>query len=386
MTPSSRKRDRKTLAIFSSASFLHDMGADMVFAVWPLFLTNVLGASMSVVGFVDGLGDAVVSLSQAAAGYWSDKIHKRKPFIWGGYALGALARIGYALSNTWQMVIPFRILDRAGKMRGSPRDAILSELSSDANRGKNFGILRASDNLGAVTGIVLALVLLPLLGFRTLFVLAACPSLLAAFLIVRYVKEKSVPKAQALKHVRFKLSRKAKIFFVATAFGELGVFSYSFLLLAARSLGWNDLSVPALYLVFNVVAAGLSYPLGALSDSLSRRAVLWFSYACWLLCCTLFLIDHSQLVIVLALILYGVYRAGTDTVQKAMMAELAPKEALATTLGAYQLLIGLCALPSSFVAGLLWDNYGMQSSFLWSSVLVVIAATLLLFIRQKRIS
>src|SRR3989344_605705 len=118
------KGNNRVIGVLSLASFLHDVGSDMVFSVWPLFVTQVLGANMAVLGLIDGVGDAVVSLSGAAGGYLSDKLRKRKIFVWTGYLFGGIARIGYALSPSWQWLIPFRLLDRSGKIRSAPRDAI----------------------------------------------------------------------------------------------------------------------------------------------------------------------------------------------------------------------------------------------------------------------
>ena len=163
---------KKTLGAFAAASFLNDLGSDMVYALWPLFVTETLNAPMSALGFIDGLGDALVSLSYAVSGYLSDRLGKRKVFVWTGYLCGALSRLGYAISATWQQLIPCRIVDRAGKMRGAPRDAIIADLSTRENRGAHFGFLRAMDHLGAVCGILLAILLVARVGYRTLFFLA----------------------------------------------------------------------------------------------------------------------------------------------------------------------------------------------------------------------
>jgi len=63
-----QKETRKTVRTFAFASFLNDLGSDMIYPVWPLFVTSVLGANMTVLGFIDGLGEAIVSISQAASG------------------------------------------------------------------------------------------------------------------------------------------------------------------------------------------------------------------------------------------------------------------------------------------------------------------------------
>ena len=82
MEPADKK---KTIRTFVWASFLNDMGSDMIYPVWPLFVTTVLNANMAALGFLDGLGEALVSISQAVSGYLSDKLKRRKVFIWTGY-------------------------------------------------------------------------------------------------------------------------------------------------------------------------------------------------------------------------------------------------------------------------------------------------------------
>ena len=170
------KKNKKVVRTFALASFLNDFGSDIIYPIWPLFVTSFLGANMLFLGFVDGLGVAIVSISQAVSGYLSDRVGRRKMFIWTGYLFGSFSRIGYALSRTWQWLVPFKILDRSGKMRGSPRDAMVADASTDENRGSNFGFLRAMDHLGATCGIITSILLFPLLGYQNLFLMAAVPS------------------------------------------------------------------------------------------------------------------------------------------------------------------------------------------------------------------
>jgi len=46
--------------------------------------------------------------------------------------------------------------------------------------------------------------------------------------------------------------------------------------------------------------------------------------------------------------------------------------------------IGLCALPASVGAGLLWDRFGMQAPFILSLVLTAVSAGLLTFVKEKK--
>ncbi|MDI6802033.1 MAG: MFS transporter [Thermodesulfovibrionales bacterium] len=240
-----KKKAKKTVRTFALASFLNDLGSDMIYPIWPLFVTSVLGANMAVLGFIDGLGEAIVSVSQAASGYISDRIRKRKVFIWVGYLFGSLSRVGYAISSVWQHLIPFRILDRAGKIRSAPRDAIIADISTKENRGKNFGLLRAMDNLGAVCGIIGCILFFGLLGYRNLFLLAAIPSAIGALLIFSLIKERKLADVRIYNGLALKdLDKNFKLFLLLSSFFALGSFSYSFLLIYAKEFGFQVTDIP----------------------------------------------------------------------------------------------------------------------------------------------
>jgi MFS family permease len=369
---------KKTVRLFAWASFLNDLGSDMIYPIWPLFVTTILGANMAALGFIDGLGDAIVSISQALSGYWSDKIKKRKIFIVIGYMCGSLSRIGYALSTVWQHLIPIRILDRAGKIRSAPRDAIIADISTKENRGANFGLLRAMDNLGAIFGIVISIILMNILSLRTIFYLAAIPSMIAVLLIAVAVKEKKTDGQKIFKGVRFKdFDKNFRFFLVLSAIFSLGSFSYSFLLIYAKEYGIGVSAIPAMYLLFTGVAFLVSIPFGRLSDKIGRKVVVIISFILWGLTCLAFILSHSYVAFIISFALYGAHRGAIEAVQKAFVSELAPPEYRASALGGYQMVIGLCALPASLMAGLLWESIGIQAPFILAIGLTLISGLML---------
>jgi MFS family permease len=378
------KKKRKTLRTFAIASFLNDLGSDMIYPIWPLFVTSVLGANMAVLGFIDGLGEAFVSLAKAVSGYWSDRIRKRKIFIWTGYLMGSASRIGYALSSMWQHVIPFRILDRAGKIRSAPRDAIIAEISTNENRGRNFGLLRTMDNLGAVCGITICLLLFNLLGYRTLFFIAAVPSLIGVILILFQIKERRNIDAIIFKGLSLKeLDLNFKLFLLLSSIFALGTFSYSFLIIYAKEYGFKVGWIPVLYLVFTAVASLFSLPFGRLSDRTSRKFVLILSFIFWIVVCLSIILAHSRVTIILAFVFYGLHKGAMEPVQKTLVAELAPAAYKASVLGGFQMVIGLCAFPASFLAGILWEKIGIFVPFYFSLGLTIIACTMMMFVNKK---
>lgn len=374
---------RRFMAVFSTASFLNDFGSDMIYPIWPLFVTIYLGANVEVLGLIDGLGDAVVSISQAGSGYLSDKVRKRKIFVGVGYIFGAVSRTGYALSTMWQHLIPFRILDRSGKIRGAPRDAIVADISTDENRGRNFGLLRAMDNLGAVCGIITCILLFSLLGYKNLFLLASIPSIVGTVLIIVFIKDrktKGIYKGLSLKDLTFNL----KLFLLLSALFALGSFSYSFLLVYAEGVGFATGFIPVLYLVFTAVASMVSLPFGNLADRLGRKTVLILAYIFWGLVCLGFIYTTSLVGVAFLFVVYGLHKGAIEPVQKAFVSELSPIDYRASMLGTFQMVVGLCALPASLIAGSLWISLGRLAPFYFSLSLTTPAIVLMLFVREKR--
>ncbi|MFA6399612.1 MAG: MFS transporter, partial [archaeon] len=325
--PLGKKASKKTIHTFGIASLFNDMGANMIYPIWPLFLTSVLGANMSVLGLVDGLGDALVSLSQALSGYASDRLRKRKVFIWLGYLLGALSRIGYAISTSWPMIIPFRILDRAGKIRDSPRDAIVADESDNTNRGKNFGLIKGLDKAGGVLGIILCIFFVNYFGYQNFFILAAIPSILSAALVYFIIKEKKNNKIKLYKGIQLRnLTPQYRLFLVLSAIFALGSFSYSFLLVFANKAGYQIEFVPVLYLIYILVAALFSIPFGKLSDKIGRKKVMYLAMLFWALTCIVFIFFNSLIAIMITFVLYGLHHAAIAPVQTAYVSELSPKK------------------------------------------------------------
>lgn len=384
MNQQSSEAAKQSVRVFAWASFLNDLGSDMIYPIWPLFVTSFMGANMAMLGLIDGLGEAFVSISKAISGYLSDRIRKRKFFIWSGYLLGSLSRLGYAFAPAWQWLIPLKILDRSGKIRAAPRDAMVADLSTDQNRGGHFGLMKAMDNLGAVSGIVVCLLLFEHIGFTNIFLLAALPSLASAFLIYKYIREDNISDKKLFAAFTLKdLDVNFKLFLILNSVFTLGAFSYSFLLIFAGKSGFRITYLPVFYLIITITAAIFSLPMGRLSDKIGRKKLMYVAFILWAVICGCLILSINKSVVVAVFVLYGLHKAALETVQKTYTSELCPECFRATGLGVFQMAVGICALPASLIAGVLWDKINMQAPFYLSLLLSLMACVMLYFVREN---
>ena len=366
-------------------SFFSDVASEMIYPLLPLFVTRTLGAPMKAVGLIEGVAEGTSSVLRLVAGWLSDRMGRRKPFVVAGYACGAVAKPLLAAAGTWGHVLGIRVLDRLGKgLRTPPRDALLADSTPQPLRGRAFGLHGAMDTAGAVAGPLLAWALLPALGgnFRSLFLLAFIPALIGVIILCFAVQEirptaeaRRVPAAAAPLGGRF-----WRFVPVVICFG-IGNSSDAFLILRARHLGIEEGWIPLLYLVFNVVYAGMALPAGTLSDRVGRRRMILIGYAVFALVYLGFARAGAAWQAWPLFALYGIYYALTERIQRAFVADLVSEAARGRAFGLCHALVGVLALPASLLAGWLWDAVSPAAPFWLGSAFSVLALLVFLILR-----
>jgi MFS family permease len=378
----------RNMFILGFVSLFTDLSSQMVFPLIPLFLTGVLGTGAFEVGIIEGAAETTASILKVVSGFWSDKIRKRKPFVLFGYSLSSLTKPLFAFAETWSFVFFIRVIERIGKgLRTAPRDAIVAESCDERVRGKAYGFHRAMDGIGSTLGAILAFLLLPLLDFRNIFLLALFPGIISV-LVILFVKEKKRPIREEKKEISIKLSFKElpvnlKLFVLVSSIFTLGHFGYAFLLLKAKDIGLADNMAILGYVLFYIVYTICSIPSGILSDKIGRKPTLIIGYTIFAITSIGLLFPGDISSILFLFIMYGIFYALIDGVQRAFVVDLAPEHLKATALGAFHTARGMAALPGGFIAGFLWDKVGPEATFIFGFTVAVITLILFVFVKSE---
>ncbi len=363
-------------------SMFTDLSTEMAYPIIPVFLKEVLNVQPLFIGLVEAIAESTASILKTFSGYISDRLKKRKLFIFLGYSFSALVKPLLAFATQGWHVLMVRFSDRVGKgIRTAPRDALIADSSKHAYYGRTYGFHRALDTLGAMLGPLVAFVILALSqqNYRLLFGLAIVPGIIAVAVILLGVKE-IVPETKRILRFSFKkLDRRLKIFLFIMIIFTLGNSSDAFLILRARNIGVSATVIPLLWLAFNVSYFIWSYPAGILSDRIGRRKTIFLGFLIFSACYTAFAFNHSSTLIWLIFVIYGLYYGFTEGNLRAYVADLTASEIRATAFGIYHTAVGITLLPANLLMGFLWQRFGFQTALMLGASLSLLSGILLVF-------
>lgn len=391
--PSSSARPAipRTVWALGLVSLAMDVSSEMIHALLPLFLTGVLGASVALVGTIDGIAEATAAISKVFSGYVSDRIGRRKPLILLGYGLGALSKPLFAIAGAPGPVLAARFLDRIGKgLRGAPRDALVADVTPPALRGRAYGLRQALDTVGAFVGPLLALGLMVLFAgnMRAVFWVAVIPGAVAVAIVLLGVRDAQAPVGGERERFPVRpaeLRRLPAAFWAVTAIGvvfTMARFSEAFLVLKANAQGLAPALAPLVLVAMNLVYSAGVYPAGALADRSGPHRLLLLGLVC-LVAADLLLAWGGGLVASFAgIALWGLHMALSQGLLAQLVAEHSPAPLRGSAFGLFNLASGLTLLAASVLAGVLWDRAGAEFTFLAGAAFAVVAAIALVALRS----
>lgn len=384
--PKSLRRVPRTVIALGLVSFLTDLSSEMIYPLLPVFLVDVLGAGAIALGTIEGLAESTAAILKVVSGWWTDRMNRRKPLVIAGYGLSGSVRPLIGLAGAWPVVAVLRFTDRLGKgLRTSPRDALIADVTPVERRGAAYGLHRAMDHAGAVAGplAAAAFLLIPGMTLRRVFLLAAVPAALVIVVLLAGVKERhgahtGVAKPLSLRQGWTETSPSFRRLLLALVVFTLGNSTDAFLLLRLTDAGFVAGWVAVLWSLHHVVKVVASLVGGHLSDRLRKRNVVasgWVVYSAVYLG---FGVVSGAAPLVVLFLGYGIYFGLTEPVERAWVAEVAPRHARGGAFGLYHGVIGLTALPASVLFGTIYAVAGPGAAFGTGAALALVATALLL--------
>jgi MFS family permease len=358
----------RNVVALGMVSLFTDLSSQMIYPLVPEFLAG-MGVAKTIIGLIEGIAESTAALLRTVFGGWSDRVGKRKAFIYLGYGLSAISKPFLYLAHSWPPVLGVRFADRVGKAARTPaRDALLSTSVSLRRRGTAFGFHRAMDRVGAVGGPLLALLVLHLFAdnenrVRMVFLFSFIPAALALVFVpfaretAEKIKTAGAAKTSGLKSPAF------IVFLVASVVFTLGNASNAFLILKAREAGLAVAMIPLIWVLYNIVCAVSSPIFGALSDRTGRAPVLVASFIYYAVIYLLFGIAGALWAVWALFAAYGVYYGLSNGVFRAYVADLVEPEYRATAYGIFNTGVGLALVPASIIFGAVWDSFGSKWAF-----------------------
>lgn len=365
----------------------------MLYPVIPVYLKEI-GFSVLLIGILEGVANFTAGLSKGYFGKLSDEKGLRLPFVKLGYFLSAISKPMMAAFIYPLWIFFARTVDRLGKgLRTAARDALLSQNATKETKARVFGFHRGMDTLGAAIGPTLALLFLIFYPhhYTLIFLLAFIPGLISVALIF-LLKEKREPASTLGKGNFFSFFKYWNIASpdykrVVVGLLLLALFNSSdlFLILKTKQVTGNDELTIGAYILYNVVFALASYPLGAAADKIGIKKVFFGGLILFALVYFLFGITDSAVVIFSAFFIYGIYAAATEGITKAWITNMAHTSNTATAIGFYTSCESICTLLASIIAGAIWTGLGSRTTFfLTAGVAICVAVYFAFYVKQYR--
>jgi MFS family permease len=371
-------------------SLFMDMSSEMAHAILPLFLVGTLGATVALVGLIEGLAEALAQVVKLFSGVLSDRVGSRKWLAVAGYGLSAVTKPLFPLAGSAAAVLTARLADRLGKgIRGAPRDAMVADFTPPELRGAAFGLRQALDTVGAMAGPLIAVGLLWLfeVELRTILWWACVPAIVAVTVLIIGINEPESTAARGGLGWRevLRFANPGRAFWLVLLLGtalSAARMSEAFLVLKAGAVGTQTHFIPLVMVLMSAFYLAAVYPTGVLADRVGAKGLLLAGAAALGVADLVLAWASTVSLVLLGIALWGLHMGLTQGLFGKLVADMAPPHLRGTCFGYFNLASGLAMLLSNVVAGWLWDVAGAPATFYWGAGLAALSTLLVVGLPQ----
>lgn len=343
---------------FGAVSFFADMAYEGMRGLSGPFLAT-LGASGAAVGLIAGTGELTGYLLRLVSGRAAEKTGLYWPITLAGYVIQMSAVPLLALAGNWWVAALLIVMERTGKaVRAPAASTMKSRAGAVIGQGWAFGLHEAMDQIGAMSGpLIAALVLYLHHDYRAAFLWLAVPALLTlaavASLRLRFPDAGHVAKAPEA-HKPAALTRAFWLYaasagLVAFGFADYPLIAYHY----AKAHVMDETWIPILY-AFAMGTAGFgSLVFGRWFDRRGLFVLIPGTMIGAAVAPLVFLGGFDDALF--GTILWGMALGIHEAVMSAAVAHLVPEHARARAYGIFTAVFGIAWFAGSALAGALYD-------------------------------
>ncbi len=380
----------------------------VVFTCMPLVLTKYFSLGMSSTGSLEGAVEGFSLITRAVSGMVSDVKRKRKSFLVIGYIISLVSRVISSTSISMYMMASSRFLDKFGNgIQASPREAFIMDQAPKALLGKSFGLNKTFGMLGSAIGSLLLWWIFHVWGtywsenlFQILWGATFLMFIATGLLIVGTRETQDTHTEKRIKketyfHRLLQIIEDIKSFptsywvvIIISFLFKLGYFSGAYIMLFVQRQKFtsilgipvlSDIEIPAMVMsIQNISCALLSYPMGYLSDLLSRRSSVFLGFTAMLLSLLCFSFGSQYAsVVIMGILLYGI-QMGMQGALLALLSTSIPDNLRGTGFGVFYFLTGISVIvANSAIMKPLCDFFTPEIAFLFVCLPICFALGLL---------
>lgn len=332
---------------------------------------SLTGASAAVVGFVSGFGELVGYSLRCATGRLADRTKRYWLLTIVGYAVDLLAVPALALvpENGWLWAAALIVVERAGKAVKKPaKDTLLSFAAAQNGVGRSFALQEFLDQLGAFLGPVALFAVMYFKGsgdsltdYRRCFALLAVPALVTMGLLLAARRlfpqpENFEPDTKKAAVGNFASGKKFTLYIAGISLFALGFMDFAMISMHVSRRGlMSPGALPLLYAAAMGVDAAAALAFGWLYDRWGMKALALSALLTAPFSALIFLLPGGVALYVGAA-LWGAGMGAQESILKAAVATLVPKERRSSGYGSFQTAFGVCLFAGGWLMGCLYDR------------------------------
>jgi len=383
----------RNILILSIIFLVSSLAIDLITPIWPIYIETSLGASMTELGFVFSMSNAVAAAIQILSGFLSDK-YGRKRIHALGTLLAVFPPLMYALATNWTDLVPWVMLSGLATGLYIPvRWSIIADVSSTKTMASAYSWTNVSWLLGATAAPFIGGIVADLFGIRFPFFLACILRFAAVPLTLLMHETRKKPKPQPADRENEKADVFNRYVLTLAMFSliniiqgiGMGVTGPVVPIFVARTFHVDYTFIGILYAIgFGVASIIVQIPAGKLSDRFDRRKIMFITFLTSSPFFVLFAFSRNTLELILFMFAQNAILNLSWSPFQTLMMDATPRSKWGLVNGVSATTFWTGILTGNALSGILWDTWGMTTPFYASSIAIALSVLPLLLLKETK--